>query len=178
MISLPAACALLKRTAAAFPFTEAQETILAEALRVVDTGALFAVRSSSPHEDLEGASFAGGYETVLGITPNTLRDAIKRCFLSSLDYRVVVYMRAKQRYDVPPLQVGHGPAPASERPSPTGSVYPAYHRPNGRSLARPGIVLNRGVGGDDRGVGFLDQLRERGRGNVLLGKSRYFRGVT
>src|SRR5262249_32262034 len=50
---------------------------------------------------------------------------------------------AEQRYDVPPLQVGHGPAPASERPSPTGSVYPAYHRSNGRSLlARPRIVLN------------------------------------
>src|SRR5215469_118692 len=47
--SLAAACALLKRTAAAFPLTEVQEIILAEALRVVDPGALFAVRSSSPH---------------------------------------------------------------------------------------------------------------------------------
>src|SRR5437868_7096522 len=28
---------------------------------------LFAVRSSSPEEDLEGASFAGGYETILGV---------------------------------------------------------------------------------------------------------------
>src|SRR5262249_3744641 len=58
-------CAVLKQTAAAFPFTEAQEKILTEALRKFDTDALFAVRSSSPHEDLEGASFAGGYETVL-----------------------------------------------------------------------------------------------------------------
>jgi rifampicin phosphotransferase len=87
-------CAVLKQTAAAFPFTEAQEKILTEALRKFDTDALFAVRSSSPHEDLEGASFAGGYETVLGITQDTLHDAVRRCFLSSLDNRVVVYMRA------------------------------------------------------------------------------------
>jgi len=88
------ACAVLKQTAVAFPFTEAQDAILTEALRKFDTDALFAVRSSSPHEDLEGASFAGGYETVLGVTQEMLHDAIRRCFLSSLDYRVVVYMRA------------------------------------------------------------------------------------
>jgi hypothetical protein len=28
---------------------------------------LFAVRSSSPEEDLVGASFAGGYDTILGV---------------------------------------------------------------------------------------------------------------
>src|SRR5262249_22853326 len=36
-------CAVLKQTAAAFPFTEAQEKILTEALRKFDTDALFAV---------------------------------------------------------------------------------------------------------------------------------------
>src|SRR5262249_38103310 len=70
------------------------ERILAEAVRRFDADALFAVRSSSPHEDLEGASFAGGYETVLGVTAERLRDAIKRCFLSALDHRVCVDMRA------------------------------------------------------------------------------------
>jgi len=88
------ACEVLKQTAAGFPFTKDQERILAEALQGFDADTLFAVRSSSPHEDLEGASFAGGYETVLGVTPERLRDAIKRCFLSALDHRVVVYMRA------------------------------------------------------------------------------------
>src|SRR5215470_17474010 len=88
------ACEVLKQTAAAFIFTEDQERILAEALQRFDADTLFAVRSSSPHEDLEGSSFAGGYETVLGVTPERLRDAIKRCFLSALDQRVVVYMRA------------------------------------------------------------------------------------
>src|SRR5262249_39415660 len=61
--ALAHACAVLKRTAVAFPFTEAQEKILREALRKFDTDALFAVRASSPHEDLEGASFAGGSES-------------------------------------------------------------------------------------------------------------------
>jgi rifampicin phosphotransferase len=92
--TLADACEVLKQTAAAFPFTEAQERILEEALRRFDADGLFAVRSSSPHEDLEGTSFAGGYETVLGVTPEKLRDAVKRCFLSALDYRLVVYMRA------------------------------------------------------------------------------------
>src|SRR5215831_8855728 len=95
--ALAHACAVLKQTAAAFPFTEAQEAILTEALRKFDTDVLFAIRSSSPHEDLEGASFAGGYETVLGVTQDTLHHAIRRCFVSSLDYRVVVYMRAMTR---------------------------------------------------------------------------------
>jgi pyruvate,water dikinase len=88
--ALADACEVLKQTAEAFIFTEDQEKILAEALQRFDANTLFAVRSSSPHEDLEGASFAGGYETVLGVTPERLRDAIKRCFLSALDHRVVV----------------------------------------------------------------------------------------
>src|SRR5262252_9157756 len=92
--ALAHACTVLKQMATAFPFTEAQEAILTEALRKFDTDVLFAIRSSSPHEDLEGASFAGGYETVLGVTQDTLHHAIRRCFVSSLDYRVVVYMRA------------------------------------------------------------------------------------
>ena len=48
---------------------------------------LFAVRSSSPEEDLEGASFAGGYETTLGVTTETLEAAIRHSFASSFDAR-------------------------------------------------------------------------------------------
>jgi pyruvate,water dikinase len=54
---------------------------------------LFAVRSSSPEEDLEGASFAGGYETTLGVTVETVRAAILHSFTSSFDERVFVYKR-------------------------------------------------------------------------------------
>jgi rifampicin phosphotransferase len=54
---------------------------------------LFAVRSSSPEEDLEGASFAGGYETTLGVTVETLEAAIRHSFASSFDERVFLYKR-------------------------------------------------------------------------------------
>ena len=54
-------------------------------------GATCAVRSSSPEEDLEGASFAGGYVTVLGVAPDGIEDAVRECFISALDERVVVY---------------------------------------------------------------------------------------
>lgn len=53
-------------------------------------GAL-AVRSSSPEEDLAGASFAGLYETVLDVSAGDLEDAVRRCFLSCLDGRVFIY---------------------------------------------------------------------------------------
>ena len=53
----------------------------------------FAVRSSSPQEDLAQASFAGGYETRLGVRPTDLDDAVRHCFASSLDERVLVYKK-------------------------------------------------------------------------------------
>ena len=46
------------------------------------TDGLWAVRSSSPDEDLAAASFAGGYETTLGVDPSQLEDAIRRSFAS------------------------------------------------------------------------------------------------
>jgi pyruvate,water dikinase len=54
---------------------------------------LFAVRSSSPEEDLEEASFAGGYETTLGVTAETMNAAILHSFASSLSERVLVYKK-------------------------------------------------------------------------------------
>jgi len=71
-----------------------QKKSLAEALESLkmDNGtSLFAVRSSSPEEDLEELSFAGGYETTLGVTEETLKDALRRSFASCFDERVFVY---------------------------------------------------------------------------------------
>ncbi len=55
--------------------------------------ARFAVRSSSPEDDLESASFAGGFETRLGVPLDGLKDAIRHCAASSLDVRVLVYKK-------------------------------------------------------------------------------------
>ena len=57
---------------------------------------LLAVRSSSPEEDLATASFAGGYETTLGVTRKTLEAALVSCFTSLLDERVVTYKQQNQ----------------------------------------------------------------------------------
>ena len=62
-----------------------------EPLKTDDKALLVAVRSSSPEEDLEGLSFAGGYETTLGVTEETLEDALRRSFASCFDERVFRY---------------------------------------------------------------------------------------
>ena len=62
-------------------------------------GATSAVRSSSPDEDLESASFAGGYATVLGVPVDGIEDAVRVCFVSCLDERVVLY-KAQHGFDV------------------------------------------------------------------------------
>jgi len=62
----------------------------------------FAVRSSSPEEDLGSASFAGGYETRLGVPLDDLEDAIRHCAASSLDARVLVYKREHGFEDLAP----------------------------------------------------------------------------
>lgn len=64
----------------------------------------FAVRSSSPEEDLASASFAGGYETRLGVHPTDMEDAVRDCFASSLAERVLVYKK-KHGFDVLSLRI-------------------------------------------------------------------------
>ncbi len=78
-----------------FSFKQREE--IDEALRNLQltcTDAFFAVRSSSPEEDLESASFAGGYETTLGVTLETLESAIRSSFISAFDKRIYLYKKA------------------------------------------------------------------------------------
>jgi len=86
-------CDALKQASEELFLDDAQEQALSHALEPFGKDTLFAVRSSSPEEDLESSSFAGGYETVLGVTRSTLRQALAKAFASCLDYRVVVYKR-------------------------------------------------------------------------------------
>jgi pyruvate,water dikinase len=77
-------------------FTNQQRVELENALNSFqesNPAQLFAVRSSSPEEDLDGASFAGGYETTLGVTIETLEAAILHSFASSFDARVFLYKK-------------------------------------------------------------------------------------
>lgn len=74
-------------------FTDEQQDMLETALALHPEMQLFAVRSSSPEEDLSGASFGGIYETVLGVKRDTMLDAIKTAFASCLDPRVFIYKK-------------------------------------------------------------------------------------
>lgn len=63
---------------------------------LVHTYGSVSVRSSATAEDLEDASFAGQYETVLNVkTMDELINALKRCWTSLVDARVVSYARKK-----------------------------------------------------------------------------------
>ena len=101
-VDMVAAATAVKNSCQAFVFSEDQQRPLFEIRQHLQAEGvtLMAVRSSSPEEDLEGASFAGVYETVLGVTDENLEDAIKTCFASALDERVVAY---KQKNNHDPL---------------------------------------------------------------------------
>ena len=90
--SLSRACDELKQFSSDFAFTDEQHSVLEEIHGAIANNR-FAVRSSSPEEDLAGASFAGLYETALNVTPDTLEMAIRQCFRSCLDARVLFYKR-------------------------------------------------------------------------------------
>jgi pyruvate,water dikinase len=77
-------------------YTQAQKEELGSALESFQSAqpvTLFAVRSSSPEEDLAGASFAGGYETTLGVTLEQMEAAIIHSFASSFEERVFLYKK-------------------------------------------------------------------------------------
>ena len=89
-------CNELKRLCLDLRLTAAQRQSLEDLrknLAALGDDVLFAVRSSSPEEDLASASFAGGYETRLGVRLADLDDAVRHCFASSLDERVLVYKK-------------------------------------------------------------------------------------
>lgn len=96
-VRLRAACDAVKARAGVLPLDARQQRVV-DGVRVALDDGVCAVRSSSPEEDLADASFAGLYETVLGVTATGLEDAIRRCFASCLDARVAVY---KQERNLP-----------------------------------------------------------------------------
>lgn len=93
----------LKEKAKNFEFTKLEKELIEKALDGIE-GNIYAVRSSSPEEDLVSASFAGGYETILGSTIATLFDDIKKAFISCLDERVFFY-KAQNGFDVKKLSI-------------------------------------------------------------------------
>lgn len=93
------ACDKVKAFAETVNFSDDQWSDVKRAFTRFPREALFAVRSSSPEEDLEGTSFAGGYETVLGVPQKNIEAAARRCFASCLDYRIVTYKK-EHHFDI------------------------------------------------------------------------------
>jgi pyruvate,water dikinase len=86
-------CDALKVRAVELKLTEEQKASIETALNELKEKTLFAVRSSSPEEDLEDTSFAGQYDSVLGVVPDQLETAIAHAFASMFDTRVVEYKK-------------------------------------------------------------------------------------
>ena len=83
-------CEAVKTLAENMKFTSVQKSAFDSAIKDVDSK-LFAVRSSSPEEDLKGTSFAGMYETFLGTTYDKLEENTAKAFASCFDFRVLEY---------------------------------------------------------------------------------------
>jgi rifampicin phosphotransferase len=85
-------CDFVKAIAANMTFSDVQAKAFKESASKL-AGEVFAVRSSSPEEDLEGTSFAGMYETLLGVNRSGLEKAIAQAFSSCFDFRVMEYKK-------------------------------------------------------------------------------------
>ncbi len=85
-------CDKVKAIASSLLFDEMQRNLFAAEVEKLD-GTVFAVRSSSPEEDLVGTSFAGMYETYLGTKKTDLEKYIALTFSSCFDTRVMEYKK-------------------------------------------------------------------------------------
>ena len=96
-------CAKLKAMCADLPLSDDQRAALDQVRSSMaiwsgignSNNKLAAVRSSAPEEDGAAASFAGAFETRLGVTADTLEDAVRHCLASLFDFRVFAYKQGQ-----------------------------------------------------------------------------------
>ncbi|MEN8904510.1 MAG: PEP/pyruvate-binding domain-containing protein [Clostridiales bacterium] len=85
-------CDSVKTIALGMRFDDAQQQEVDKYVSSLK-GHIFAIRSSSPEEDLEGKSFAGMYETYLGTKRDDIEKIVVLTFSSCFDYRVMDYKK-------------------------------------------------------------------------------------
>lgn len=97
---------ILQKMCENLTFTAHQKADLEDALKEYDgyEEMLFAVRSSSPEEDLESASFAGIYETEIGINVPDIEKAVGKVFASALDFRAITYKK-RHGFDIGTISI-------------------------------------------------------------------------
>ena len=72
-------------------FSKQQKQEIMPYIEKLQKQSLYAIRSSSPEEDLESASFAGMYETHLAISVDKIESMVVSVFSSAFDFRVMKY---------------------------------------------------------------------------------------
>jgi len=127
-------------------------------------GVALAVRSSAVAEDLAGASFAGQYETVLGVRgPEAVCEAVKRCWASAFSARVAAYRKAREPQQQPARQtqevLGAPPAAVTAAERDIASVAMA-------------VLVQRLVEADAAGVAFTANPVTGDRGEVVVSAVR------
>jgi hypothetical protein len=93
-------CSKLKEKCKTIRLNESQEQALKELSTKIDQQfkhGLAAVRSSAIGEDGADHSFAGIFETKLGVRASELENAVRECFASKFDARVLCY-KSLQKY--------------------------------------------------------------------------------
>ena len=97
---------ILQKMCEDLPFTAQQKEDLNNALKAYNSPeeTLFAIRSSSPEEDLEKASFAGIYETEIGIKVSDIEEAVGKVFASALDIRAISY-KEQHGFDIGTISI-------------------------------------------------------------------------
>ncbi|MDN3379173.1 MULTISPECIES: PEP/pyruvate-binding domain-containing protein [unclassified Pseudoalteromonas] len=86
-------CQSLQNFAKTLDFSAVQQAAINDGLGGIadQSSVTFAVRSSAPVEDQESHSFAGIFESELNVVSADVKDAIRHCFVASLDHRVFSY---------------------------------------------------------------------------------------
>ncbi len=105
-----------------------------------------AVRSSGVEEDLPDASYAGQYETVLGVAVNDLPNAVRRCWASAFCPQVAAYRAARDGGSAPAMAVLVQPMVPAEAAGVAFSADPV-------TGDRDAVVVNAVRGLGDRLVG-------------------------
>ena len=96
--SLEAACNKMKQKCDTIPLNSDQQSAIEEIITKMEqfNHGLAAVRSSAIEEDGIDHSFAGIFETRLGVRASDLEGAVRECFASMFDARVLQYATSKQ----------------------------------------------------------------------------------
>ncbi|KAL3774920.1 hypothetical protein ACHAWO_004006 [Cyclotella atomus] len=98
-VSLEVECNKLKEECSKILMNPDQEKALKDISTIIEkefNHGLAAVRSSAIEEDGSDHSFAGIFQTILGVTASNLETAVRECFASKFDTRVFQYSKSKK----------------------------------------------------------------------------------